>query len=780
MRRKNLLRLAIIAPLLALFWLAAPWPARLAQQAQRDAGFEQVARPFLTENCYGCHNADMKSGGLNLEAYSTIASIIQDRQHWEEVAKKIRSGEMPPKGMPRPKEADAQAVVQWIENLFEKVDQQSSPDPGRVTARRLNRVEYANTVRDLLGVDFRATQEFPVDDSGDGFDNIADVLTISPVLMEKYMAAAERIAARAIGADPLPKKPIEAEYSRRTMNLRRLNPSAVEATHRVEWDGEYIIRFGLPGERNADAKPVSMGFSMDGKLLNTIQVETKPSKLVYFDPYSEEEMRLFLPEGDHTFRAAFINDDFVKGLPFKDAYDNKKNKFIGSILFIGPFPSQTERLSRKKILICDPNSGPACVEKIVGTLARRAYRRPVSKSEVASLVKLVNMSKTEGLNAEQGIQVAIQAILVSPHFLFRIERDPNPTDPSSVHNISELELASRLSYFLWSSMPDDELLALAEAGKLRASLDAQVRRMMADEKSAALADNFAGQWLETRNLDVVKPDPQKFPSWGPELRDAMKTETRMFFEAMLRENRPLSDFLDARFTFLNETLAKHYGIDGITGQDFRRVELKTDQRGGILSQASVLTVSSYPTRTSPVIRGKYVLQNILGAPPPAPPADVPVLDEEAVGNTGSLRQQLEKHRSNPTCAACHSRMDVLGFGLENYDAIGRWRTMDGKFPIDVSGTFPNGKSFVSPAEMRILLKGELPDFARCLTGKMLTYALGRGLERYDKRTVNNIGRKLEASGYQFQTLIYEITQSLPFQSRRGEALAVKPKEVVQR
>lgn len=768
MRRKNLLRLAIIAPIFTLFWLAPPWPAPQAQQARRDAGFEKSVRPFLALHCAGCHNAEMKTGGLNLEAYSTVASIIQDRQRWEEVLKKIRTGEMPPKGMPRPKEAEAQTVIQWIEHLFEQVDRQARPEPGRVTARRLNRNEYANTVRDLLGVEFRATQEFPVDDSGDGFDNIADVLTVSPVLMEKYMAAAERIAARAIGADPLPKKPLEAEYSRKNMNLRRLNPGTVEATHRVEWDGEYVIRFGLPGERGADAKPVTMGFWMDGKLLNSIQVETKPSKLVYFDPYSEEEMRLFLPEGDHTFRAAFISDEFVKGLPAKEVYDNKKNKFIGSMLFIGPFPSKTEKASRKNILSCDPNSGPACVEKIVSTLARRAYRRPVMRSEVASLLKLVNASKAEGLNVEQGIQVAIQAMLVSPHFLFRIERDPAP-DPTRVHKISDIELASRLSYFLWSSMPDDELLSLAEAGKLRASLDAQVKRMLADEKAAALADNFSGQWLETRNLDVVKPDPQKFPSWSPELRDAMKTETRMFFEAMLREDRPLSDFLDARFTFLNEPLAKHYVIDGVTGTEFRRVELKTDQRGGILSHASVLTVSSYPTRTSPVIRGKYVLQNILGAPPPAPPPDVPVLDEGAVGNTATLRQQLEKHRSNPTCAACHNRMDALGFGLENYDAIGRWRAKDGKFPIDVSGTFPNGKSFATPAEMRALLKGELPDFARCLTGKMLTYALGRGLERYDMRTVNDISRKLEASGYQFQTIIYEITKSLPFQSRRGEA-----------
>ncbi|MBC8165997.1 MAG: DUF1588 domain-containing protein, partial [Bryobacteraceae bacterium] len=311
----------------------------------------------------------------------------------------------------------------------------------------------------------------------------------------------------------------------------------------------------------------------------------------------------------------------------------------------------------------------------------------------------------------------------------------------------------------------------AEARKLSAptTLDAQIKRLLADERSAALASNFAGQWLDTRNLDSVKPDPGKFPEWGPELRDAMKTETRMFFETMLREDRPLPEFLDAKFTFVNDRLAKHYGIEGVTGSEFRRVELPSDQRGGILSQASVLTVSSYPTRTSPVIRGKYVLQNILGAPPPAPPPDVPPLDEGAVGNAGSLRQQMEKHRSNSMCASCHQRMDVLGFGMENYDGIGRWRTADGKFPIDASGTFPNGKSFTSPAEMRVLLKAETPDFARCLTEKMLTYALGRGLERYDRRAVEDIDRKLAAADYRFQTLLHEVIRSLPFQSRRGEA-----------
>jgi hypothetical protein len=712
----------------------------------------------------------MASGSLNIVPFSSLATIHEGREQWERIIQKIRSGEMPPKGMPPLSETQKQALISVIEGEFEKADRSVKPDPGRVTARRLNRVEYSNTIRDLLGVDFRADKNFPTDDSGHGFDNIGDVLTISPMLMEKYLEAAERIAARALGADPLP-KPIEVEYASKDKTIRRPDFSTIEATHRIDFDAEYIVRIGLPGQRAEDAKPVTMNFWMYGKLLHSMPVETKPSKLIYFNPYSEEEFRIFLPEGDHVFRVGFVNDDFVKGLTEKEAYSTKTNKFLNMVKFIGPFPAAGERASRKKILVCDPKTGAACIDRIVGSLARRAWRRPVTKTEVASLLRFVDMAKAEGQSPEQGIQLAIQAMLVSPHFLFRIERDPDPADPTKVHRISDIELASRLSYFLWSSMPDDELLNLAAAGKLRAPgiLDAQVKRMLDDPGSAAIADNFAGQWLETRNLDSVKPDPQKFPEWGPELRNAMRTETRMFFEAILRENRPISDFLDARFTFVNDVLAKHYGIPDIAGPEFRRVELTGNQRGGILSHASVLTVSSYPTRTSPVIRGKYVLQNILGAPPPPPPPDVPTLDEESVGNVGSLRQQLEKHRSNAMCASCHNRMDVLGFGLENYDAIGKWRSMDGKFPIDAGGTFPNGKSFKDPAGMRELLKEDMTDFTRALTEKMLTYALGRGLERYDRRTVNDISKKMADSGYRFQTLVYEVVHSLPFQSRRGEA-----------
>jgi hypothetical protein len=729
--------------------------------------FETAVTPVLNKTCSPCHNESLASGGMMIDAFTQPGSLTANRDGWEIILQKLRTGEMPPKGVPRPAQMDA--LIQFVQGEFAKADAHVKPDPGRVTARRLNRAEYTNTIRDLLDVEFRAEKSFPTDDLGNGFDNIGEVLTVSPMLMEKYLAAAGRIAARAIGADALP-KPLQTQYAAKDKKIRRVDFSTIEAAGRIEFDGEYIVRFGLPGERAADAKPVTLGFWMDGKQLQTMPVETKPSGLVYFNPYSEEQMRLVLPEGDHVFRAGFIGDDFVKGLPVLEVFSNKKNKFVDSITFIGPYQPKDEKASRKKILICDPNSGAACVDKILANLAHHAYRRPVTPAEVASLTRFVAMAKANGQNTEQGIQLALQAMLVSPNFLFRIEHDASPTDPTKVHAVTDVELASRLSYFLWSGMPDDELLGLAEAGKLRAPgvLDGQVKRMLADSKASALAENFAGQWLELRNLDAVKPDPQKFPEWGPELRDAMKTETRLFFDYALRENRPLADFLDARYTFLNDRLARFYGIAEVKGPDFRKVDLTTDQRGGILSQASVLTVSSYPTRTSVVIRGKYILDNILGSPPPPAPADVPPLDEKSVGTTASLRQQMETHRANPACAGCHSKMDPLGFALENYDGIGKWRTMDGKFPVDSSGVLPNGKSFSTPSEMRTVLKEQLPEFARCIVEKMLTYSIGRGLGTYDRRTVEQITRNLSASGYPFQTIVFEIVHSLPFQSRHGE------------
>jgi hypothetical protein len=742
------------------------------------AGFDANVKPILKNTCSGCHNASLSSGGVNLLPYLDPATLTNDRASWEKILQKVESGEMPPKGIPKPPKMPA--MIEYLRGEFEKADAAMKPDPGRVTAKRLNRNEYRNTIRDLLAVDFRAEKELPTDDSGYGFDNIADVLSTSPILMEKYLNAAETIASRAMGADPLPKKPIESTADFKTKTLRRLDYSTVETSHRVDFDGEYTVRFGFPGERGADAKPVKMGFYMDGELVNTIDVETKPSKLVYFNPFSDGEMRVYLPEGDHVFRAAFLNDDFVKTISSdKEAYNDKKNKYIGSITFVGPFPSKVEKASRKKILICDPASGHVCVERIVANLAHHAFRRPVTRAEVAAYMKFVGEAKAQGQSTEQGIQLALEAMLVSPDFLFRIERDTDPTDAGKAHRLSDMELATRLSYFLWSSMPDDQLMSLAESNKLHdpAVLDGQVKRMLGDKKAAAFADNFAGQWLEVRNLDSIMPDPDKFPEWTPGLKEDFRTETRLFFEYVLTENRPIAEMINARYTFLNESLAKFYGVEGVKGPDFRKVDLTTDQRGGILTQGAVLAVSSYPNRTSPTIRGKYVLSNVLGTPPPPPPPDVPALDTTRVGSDISLRQQLEIHRANPVCASCHSKMDVLGFGLENYNAIGKWRTMDGKFPVDVGGTMPNGKSFQTAAEMRAVLEGsDMPQVTRCLTEKVMTYALGRGMQAYDNRTLNQIQKKVDAGGARFQTLIYEVVRSLPFQSRRGEEISTLQKD----
>jgi len=743
--------------------------------------FESVVRPVLTGTCANCHNDRVASGGLTVTGLMSAGSLVEHRATWEKLLQRLRAGDMPPAPVAKP--AQLPAMVAYIERALERADASTRPDPGRMTAHRLNRNEYTNTIRDLLGVRFRAEKYFPADDSGDGFDNMADLLTVSPLLMERYLAAAERIASWAISTD-IPAKPIEVDYRARDRKIRRLDRSTIEAEHRIDFGGEYVVRIGLPGERppvnGRDAGPVTLGFWMDGALLTTKTVQTKPSGLVYFDPYSDEDLRLVLPEGDHVFRAGFIGDDFVTTLPDDAAYDRRKNKFLDSIVFVGPHAPAADKESRRRILTCNPASGRACVEKIVAGLARRAYRRPPTTRELNGLLRIADLgargnASSSGPSAEHGVQLAIQALLVSPNFLFRIERDPNPRDAALVHKVSPFELASRLSYFLWSSMPDEELLSAAESGRLNDAqvLAAQVDRMLADSRSSELAANFAGQWLETRNLDVVKPDPDLFRQWTPELRDAMKAETAMFFAHVLRENRPITDFLNASYTFLNERLAAHYGIAGVAGPELRRVELTTDRRGGVLSHGGVLTVSSYPTRTSSVIRGKYVLQNILGIPPAPPPDDVPPLSESSGDGTRSMREQLTVHRSNPTCAACHRNMDPLGFGLENYDAIGRWRDADGRFPIDASGTLPDGQRFNTPGEMRALLVSQLPQFSRTLTSKMLTYALRRSLQPYDRSAVESIHRAVAGDGYRLRTMVHQIVKSLPFQSRRGEEVAAR-------
>ncbi len=748
-------------------------------QAAGAPTFDTAVRPILANTCAGCHNERLASGGLNLKPFQVPESLA-NRDQWEDILQKLRGAEMPPKGIPRPSQADIDALVGFVQGEFEKADRAVKPDPGRVVARRLNRNEYTNTIRDLLGVTFRADKDFPTDDSSYGFDNIGEALTVAPVLIEKYLSAAEKIASATIGADPLP-KPLIWEGRRSDRAIRRVRASTSETTHRLNVGAEYIIRVVFTGNLPKTDPPAAFGLWVDGKLLasKALTVVPKPAA------EQKEEVRIYVEAGDHVFRAGLIGDNapVPPPVPAGTTPDPNAPKPLvpDSISIDGPYPSNAERASRKRVLICDPNYGTACVDRILTQLASRAYRRPATKSDVAALLHFYQLARQQGQSADQGIQLALQVVLVSPEFLFRIEREPTN---GAIRRISDIDLASRLGYFLWSSMPDDRLLSLAESGKLHVpeTLDAEVTRMLADPKSSALAENFAGQWLEMRNLDVVHPDPQKFPKWSPDLRDAFKTETRLFFEYVLRENRPVSDFIDARYTFANELLAQHYGIPDVKGDEFRRVELKGDQRGGILSQGAVLTVSSYPTRTSVVLRGKYVLENILGTPPPPPPPDVPALDEAAVGTSASLRQQMEAHRASAVCASCHSKMDVLGFGLENYDAIGAWRTADGKFPVDATGTLPNGKSFASPSEFRRLLLASLPEFEHCLSQKMLTYALGRGLGPSDRVTVSQIDHNVIQSEYRFQALIREVVRSMPFQMQHGEIISkqsdlTRPKEV---
>lgn len=747
------------------------------------ASFQKTVEPFLKTNCFLCHNAKLKVGGLNLEAYRDSKSALRDRDVWEKVVQKLRTGQMPPKGRPVPPSAEVNDVTNWFEVQFARLDRSIKPDPGRVTARRLNRVEYNNTIRDLLGVDFKPAADFPADDSGYGFDNNGDVLSLSPVLMEKYLAAAEKIARKAIVADP-PPKPTREKIEHLPVTGEGSPSRDLISGHQFPVEGDYLLRAAVGGRRDS----LLLTLWLDGRELETLPVTTDD------DTPRVAEMRAHIPAGEHELKATLMHDDSrPDAAPDPEQVKDQKDKnkkpgrhpFIDRIEINGPYNPHARplTLSHKRIFICSDIEGhhdSSCARKIVAELARRAYRRPVADQEVQNLVRFVEMAQAKGDSFEQGVRIALEAILVSPDFLFRIERDPNPNNPAASHHINDYELASRLSYFLWSSMPDEELFRLAGDRKLHkpGMLQAQVKRMLLDPKSSALVDNFAGQWLELRNLDSVKPDPDRFPEFDASLRNAMRQETRLFFEAVMHENRSILDFIDGKFTFLNEPLAKFYGIPGVTGSEFRRVALTGEERSGVLTQASVLTVSSYPTRTSPVIRGKWILENFLNDPPPPPPPGVPNLNEAAIGTKESLRQQLEQHRANPACSSCHARMDPLGFGLENYDAVGHWRTHDGKFPVDSTGTLPGGRTFRSPAELKTILRADSDAFARCLAEKMLTYALGRGLERYDRPAVNLICRRLAADGYRFSDLVDGIVESLPFDMRHGEAPARAPLQAI--
>ena len=782
-RFPHLLQVLVLLLLAGVSALVPRFMSSADSRKEHAETFRKTVRPFLNDNCVFCHNKTLKTADLQLDAIRTPGVSLKRGEVWEKVREKLLRGEMPPEGRPRPDPETVTAVLEWIESSPSRPSRAPRPDPGRVTARRLNRAEYNNTVRDLAGVDLRPADDFPADDAGYGFDNIGDVLSLPPVLMEKYMAAADKIARAAI-VTPLRVKPTLEKFLAPREAAGRIPVTAdgsFEVGHRFPVEAEYEIRIRVVDRRYRPKKdeplpplppPARLAASLDGQQVKTFDVAADKYEQGTYD------FRLEVPAGEHRLSAEFLSqglEDIPRIEDPKDPYKGERKLFVDNFVILGPRnvkpPVLTE--SHKRIMICGEAEGsyqPECAREVLSNLAQRAYRRPLRDGEIDSLLGLVKLADKEGDTFAQGIQLALKAILVSPHFLFRIEQDPDPDNPDARHEIRQHELATRLSYFLWSSMPDGELFQAAEEGTLRdpRKLESQIRRMLEDPKSYALVENFAGQWLQLRNLESISPDPDRFPEFDEELRTAMRRETELFFETIMREDRSIVDFLDARFTFLNERLARHYGIEGVKGDEFRRIALEDERRGGVLTQASVLTVSSYPTRTSPVIRGKWLLENILGAPPPDPPPGVPPLDEDKVGLNGTLREQLEQHRSDPTCAVCHAKIDPLGFGFENYDAIGAWRTHYGKFPIDASGTLPGGKTFSGPSELRAILTAKKRDFARCLTEKMLTYALGRGLEGYDKPTVEAIVRRLEADEFRFSRLVVEIANSMPFRMRRGE------------
>ena len=794
-------------------WLSAGLSNQASAQGKPpDATFAEHVGPLFADYCVSCHNDALLTADLSFEPFLAGDGLLENAELWQRVAERLQAGQMPPRGRPQPADDAKAQVAAWANRLSDGTLASNEPNPGRVTARRLNRTEYNNTVRSLLGVHGRPADEFPADDSGYGFDNNGDVLTVSPLLMEKLITAAQQISRDAVFGPTLPDEPFQlAHYMARRSHdadgsldsadtLPYSMRGALYGSHLFPWTAEYELRFrvanyrqraprpeGAP-RRPPDAPPlppedfleemrlaapaVPVVATLDGEVFDQAIIEG-----VNAFGYERGEFvtRLSVEAGEHDFRVSYphiadIVDPRENMLP-----DGRRVMYIDYLDIIGPFAaSPAPPASYDEIFICRHEPGghnESCAGEIVTHLARRAYRRPVVAHEVEQLTGLIAQAQEAGDSFEEGVRVAVQAVLLSPHFLFRIERDSvTMSNDDGAHLLTDHELASRLSYFLWADMPDEELFRLADAGRLGRPqvLDAQVRRMLADPRSTALVDTFAEQWLQLRNLDRTKPDPTLFPAVDDELRAAMRRETDLFLGAVIREDRSLLDLIDAPFTFLNGPLAHHYGITGVTGEAFQRVPLDGTQRSGLLTQASILTVSSYPTRTSPVLRGKWVLQNLLGAPPPDPPAGIPPLDEAAVGTSVSLRTQLEAHRANASCAVCHDQIDPMGFGLERYDATGVWRTHDGPFKIDDSGTLPDGTTFRGSLELKGILRSESDAFTQNLAEKLLTYALGRGLESYDTTAIDTIVQRVADAGHRFSSLVLGVVDSQPFRMRRPE------------
>jgi hypothetical protein len=765
----------------------------------------------LNNYCVGCHNERVRTAELLLDK-ADVENISKEPEIWEKVVKKLRTGAMPPADMPRPDEATYDSLATYLEKALDRAAA-ANPNPGRPVLHRLNRVEYTNAVRDLLAVDIDGETLLPADDSRYGFDNIGDALTLSPALLERYLSAARKISRLAIGDPDI--SPVFESYNvpkyfaqddRMNESLPFGSRGGIAVRHHFPLDGEYVIKIRL--ERNSRDyirglldEPHQIDVRLDGTRLKlfTIGGENQGKSAPIFsnanlgDPEQEIyertaddvlEVRFPAEAGPRLVGVAFLKETSVlegrlKPRMTQDDLHNYKggDPGVAGISIGGPYEAKGvgETPSRRKIFVCHPSSAQeeeSCAEEILSTLARSAYRRPLAEKDVQTLLDFYQAGHSEG-GFEAGIGKAIRRILVGPEFLFRIEVDPENVPPGTAYRISDLELASRLSFFLWSSLPDEQLLDLAERGRLQdpAVLEQEVQRLLDDSRSKALVSNFGGQWLYLRDLRSINPDLEVFPYFDDNLREAFRQETELFFESLLREDRSVLDLLSADYTFVNERLARHYGIPDVYGSHFRRVELKTEERRGLLGKGSILAVTSYANRTSPVLRGKWVLENILGTPPPPPPPNVPSLVVSAKdGKALSMREAMQQHRANPVCASCHKVMDPLGFALENFDGIGAWRTTDANAPIDPSGVLPDGTPFEGPAGLQKVLVSKGEEFVATTTEKLLTYALGRGVEPYDAPAIRSIIREAASSNYRWSSLILAIAKSTPFQMRRSREL----------
>ncbi len=759
---------------------------------------------FISTYCVSCHNDRARTGELSLEKMD-LGKVAAGAETWEKVIRKLKAGAMPPQTVTkRPDPADVGGFVAFLENAIDAAAK-AKPDPGHATLRRLNRTEYGNAVRDLLGLEIDPAPLLPSDDESYGFDNIADVLKISPSLMQRYMSASWNISRLAVGNTAV--TPDTATYRAKPdlsqdghiEGLPLGTRGGMMVRHNFPLDGEYEIRVRL-WRATADIikglEEISqIELSVDGARAKLITIGGPADRDLSYENSgkSAEEIdrrltfRVTVKAGPRTVIATFLkqsdaeNDNILQ--PYMrtnlDPLGYRGLPAVDRISITGPFnvSGAGDTPSRKQIFTCRPSTPagePACARQIIAKLARKAYRRPVTQSDIENLVAFYQRGRNEGGSFESGIEAAIQLMLASPDFLFRFEQDPATTLPGGLYRVSDIDLASRLSFFLWSTIPDDELLGAASQGLLKdpAVLERQVRRMLKDPKAKALVDNFAGQWLYLRNLKTINPDFETFPDFDDNLRQAMKKETDLFIHSIIREDRSVMDLLNADYTFINERLARHYGIPGVYGTDFRRMTLKDERRRGLLGHAGILTLTSNSTRTSPVSRGKWILTNIVGLPPNPPPPNVPALKEKSdAGKPTSLRERMELHRSNPACAGCHNAMDPIGFSLENFDAVGRWRTIDDGVKIDPSGKLFNGVKVDGPVALRQALTANPEIFAGVLTEKLMTYGLGRGLQYYDMPAIRGVLRQARAHNFRFSSIVSGIVRSTPFQMKIAQERA---------